>query len=171
MSARMPTQSFFPFSYAQRNSTRLHPGPSPAAFPSSCCSESGELPHFQFVEINGLRLPSPQHAYSALYEVSLRMCGVWGRGIFDLLLLSHLCCLSPTPPTKTAHQQPNEAYPKTPSRPAAAPPLLSLPCLPTGAHRRPCGATDGCQRAGGDVQWRRRQERQRQAASHHRAGG
>ncbi|EFN52332.1 hypothetical protein CHLNCDRAFT_139139 [Chlorella variabilis] len=31
-------------------------------------SEVGELPHFQFVEINGLRLPSPQHAYSALYE-------------------------------------------------------------------------------------------------------
>ncbi|KAL4434835.1 hypothetical protein ABPG77_005362 [Micractinium sp. CCAP 211/92] len=31
-------------------------------------SEAGELPKFQFVEINGLRLPSPQHAYSALYE-------------------------------------------------------------------------------------------------------
>lgn len=31
-------------------------------------SEAGELPRFQFVEINGLRLPSPQHAYSALYE-------------------------------------------------------------------------------------------------------
>lgn len=27
------------------------------------------MPPFQFVEINGLRLPSPQHAYSALYEV------------------------------------------------------------------------------------------------------
>lgn len=33
------------------------------------CSEAGEVPPFQFVEINGLRLPSPQHAYSALYEV------------------------------------------------------------------------------------------------------
>ncbi len=32
-------------------------------------SEAGEAPPFQFVEINGLRLPSPQHAYSALYEV------------------------------------------------------------------------------------------------------
>lgn len=36
---------------------------------SLLCSEAGELPKFQFVEINGLRLPSPQHAYSALYEV------------------------------------------------------------------------------------------------------
>ena len=26
------------------------------------------IPHFQFVDINGLRLPSPQHAYSSLYE-------------------------------------------------------------------------------------------------------
>ncbi|PRW61222.1 Origin recognition complex subunit 1 [Chlorella sorokiniana] len=31
-------------------------------------SEAGEAPPFQFVEINGLRLPTPQHAYSALYE-------------------------------------------------------------------------------------------------------
>jgi origin recognition complex subunit 1 len=31
-------------------------------------AEAGEVPHFQFVEINGLRLPSPQHAYSSLYE-------------------------------------------------------------------------------------------------------
>ena len=31
-------------------------------------AQSGEIPHFQFVEINGLRLPSPQHAYTALYE-------------------------------------------------------------------------------------------------------
>lgn len=29
------------------------------------------MPPFQFVEINGLRLPSPQHAYSALYEVRM----------------------------------------------------------------------------------------------------
>ena len=50
------------------------------------CSEAGELPRFQFVEINGLRLPSPQHAYSVLYEVGaasrlcLRLCSAgWGE--------------------------------------------------------------------------------------------
>lgn len=32
-------------------------------------SEAGQLPAFQFVEINSLRLPSPQHAYTHLYEV------------------------------------------------------------------------------------------------------
>lgn len=32
-------------------------------------TESGQLPAFQFVELNSLRLPSPQHAYSHLYEV------------------------------------------------------------------------------------------------------
>jgi Cdc6-like AAA superfamily ATPase len=32
-------------------------------------AESQQLPLFQFVEINGLRLPSPYHAYSRLYEV------------------------------------------------------------------------------------------------------
>lgn len=37
--------------------------------PTPPCSEAGEVPPFQFVEINGLRLPSPHHAYSALYEV------------------------------------------------------------------------------------------------------
>lgn len=31
-------------------------------------AESGDLPSFRFVEINGLRLPSPQHAYCALLE-------------------------------------------------------------------------------------------------------
>jgi origin recognition complex subunit 1 len=31
-------------------------------------SEAGDLPQFQFVEINGLRLPGPQFAYSCLYE-------------------------------------------------------------------------------------------------------
>ena len=31
-------------------------------------NEVGKVPKFRFVEINGLRLPSPQHAYSALYE-------------------------------------------------------------------------------------------------------
>lgn len=31
-------------------------------------AERGDLPCFQFVEINGLRLASPQHAYSHLYE-------------------------------------------------------------------------------------------------------
>lgn len=31
----------------------------------------GELPPFQFVEINALRLPSPHHAYVTLYEVRL----------------------------------------------------------------------------------------------------
>ena len=34
-------------------------------------STAGELPRFQFVEINGLRLPTPKHAYTALYEVSI----------------------------------------------------------------------------------------------------
>ena len=29
----------------------------------------GQLPHFQFVEINALRLPSPHHAYVCLHEV------------------------------------------------------------------------------------------------------
>ncbi|KAL0033288.1 hypothetical protein WJX77_001908 [Trebouxia sp. C0004] len=31
-------------------------------------AEAGQLPAFQFVEINSLRLPSPQHAYTYLYE-------------------------------------------------------------------------------------------------------
>jgi origin recognition complex subunit 1 len=31
-------------------------------------AQNGEIKPFQFVEINGLRLPSPQHAYSTLYE-------------------------------------------------------------------------------------------------------
>jgi len=31
--------------------------------------DAGELPHFQFVELNSLRLPSPQHVYTHLYEV------------------------------------------------------------------------------------------------------
>lgn len=31
-------------------------------------AQIGDIKHFQFVEINGLRLPSPQHAYSTLYE-------------------------------------------------------------------------------------------------------
>lgn len=31
-------------------------------------TETGDFPVFQFVEINGLRLPSPHHAYSFLYE-------------------------------------------------------------------------------------------------------
>jgi hypothetical protein len=34
-------------------------------------ASAGELPRFQFVEINGLRLPTPKHAYTALYEVSV----------------------------------------------------------------------------------------------------
>ena len=33
-------------------------------------SSAGGLPPFQFVEINSLRLPTPQHAYTHLYEVS-----------------------------------------------------------------------------------------------------
>lgn len=33
-------------------------------------AESGELPAFRFVEINALRLPSPQHAYVHLYRVT-----------------------------------------------------------------------------------------------------
>ncbi len=32
-------------------------------------SEARQLPAFQFVDINSLRLPSPQHAYTQLYEV------------------------------------------------------------------------------------------------------
>lgn len=32
---------------------------------------AGELPAFRFVELNALRLPSPQHAYCALLEVPL----------------------------------------------------------------------------------------------------
>ena len=34
-------------------------------------SEAGRLPAFQFVDINSLRLPSPQHAYTQLYEVCI----------------------------------------------------------------------------------------------------
>lgn len=34
--------------------------------------EDGGLPDFQFVDVNGLRLPTPKHAYSALHEVQLR---------------------------------------------------------------------------------------------------
>ena len=32
-------------------------------------ADGGEVPLFQFVEVNGLRLPTPKHAYTALYEV------------------------------------------------------------------------------------------------------
>jgi Cdc6-like AAA superfamily ATPase len=32
--------------------------------------DEGDLPAFRFVEINALRLPSPQHAYVQLYRVS-----------------------------------------------------------------------------------------------------
>ncbi len=32
-------------------------------------AESGEMPAFRFVEINALRLPSPQHAYVHLFRV------------------------------------------------------------------------------------------------------
>jgi len=34
-------------------------------------TEAGQLPAFQFVDINSLRLPSPQHAYTHLYEVCI----------------------------------------------------------------------------------------------------
>ena len=34
-------------------------------------AEAGKLPAFQFVDINSLRLPSPQHAYTQLYEVCI----------------------------------------------------------------------------------------------------
>jgi origin recognition complex subunit 1 len=37
-------------------------------------AKEGEIPSFQFVEINGLRLPSPQHAYSALFEALTGNC-------------------------------------------------------------------------------------------------
>ncbi len=46
--------------------------------------EEGSAHSFQFVEINGLRLPSPQHAYSTLYEVrSSRLASAqsWGAGL------------------------------------------------------------------------------------------
>lgn len=53
---------------------RLTTSPIPPSFLPLCVrSEAGDLPQFQFVEINGLRLPSPQHAYSALYEVCVRV--------------------------------------------------------------------------------------------------
>lgn len=32
--------------------------------------EAGRLANFQFVEMNSLRLPSPQHLYTYTYEVS-----------------------------------------------------------------------------------------------------
>jgi origin recognition complex subunit 1 len=31
-------------------------------------AEDGELAPFSYVEINGLKIPSPQHAYSVLWE-------------------------------------------------------------------------------------------------------
>ncbi len=39
-------------------------------------AEAGQLPPFQFVEINSLRLPSPQHAYTHLYEVPALSLGM-----------------------------------------------------------------------------------------------
>lgn len=58
------------------NAATHPPTPNPRLKPPlTTCSEAGEVPHFQFVEINGLRLPSPQHAYSALYEVSAQRAG------------------------------------------------------------------------------------------------
>lgn len=45
---------------------------------------AGGLPAFQFVEINSLRLPSPQHAYTALYEA------LTGRHFSPGIALAHL---------------------------------------------------------------------------------
>ena len=36
-------------------------------------ADAGQLPAFRFVEINALRLPTPQHAYVQLYRVRARM--------------------------------------------------------------------------------------------------
>ena len=33
-----------------------------------CGSDNQELPPFSYVEINGLKIPSPQHAYTVLWE-------------------------------------------------------------------------------------------------------
>lgn len=35
--------------------------------------EAQKLPGFQFAEMNSLRLPSPQHAYTQLYEAGLSL--------------------------------------------------------------------------------------------------
>ncbi len=35
-------------------------------------AEEGSVPRFQFVEVNGLRLPTPKHAYVRLHEVRCR---------------------------------------------------------------------------------------------------
>lgn len=43
--------------------------------------DSGELPPYRFVEINGLRLPSPEHAYTVLHEaLTGQHCG-WRRAL------------------------------------------------------------------------------------------
>lgn len=56
------------------------------------------MPPFQFVEINGLRLPSPQHAYSALYEVRMREPA---RLVACLLA----CCSGVPPGLPSAHHR------------------------------------------------------------------
>ncbi|KAG0609829.1 hypothetical protein M758_7G017000 [Ceratodon purpureus] len=43
--------------------------------------DKGELPPYRFVEINGLRLPSPEHAYTVLHEaLTGQHCG-WRRAV------------------------------------------------------------------------------------------
>ena len=58
-------------------------------------AEQGVVPRFQFVEVNGLRLPTPKHAYVRLHEVRSRpaagkgpvlpTCGVPGLGLLCTL--------------------------------------------------------------------------------------
>ena len=38
--------------------------------------ESGSLPHFNFVEINGMRLTEPRQTYSSILKVHVCVCAV-----------------------------------------------------------------------------------------------
>ena len=55
-------------------------------------AEAGQLAPFQFVEINSLRLPSPQHAYTHLYEV--RLLAAMAHVAYNQSIGLHLVSLS-----------------------------------------------------------------------------
>lgn len=42
-------------------------------------AEDGEIPPFSYVEINGLKIPTPQHAYSVLWEAISSSKGVGAK--------------------------------------------------------------------------------------------
>lgn len=144
------------------------------------CSEAGEVPKFQFVEINGLRLPSPQHAYSALYEVR-------GRAVQACMGLSiggpahgsstqsacqasskhcawcsqYMACCGECLwrvlwecmlASQTSKHVREASGTHLGISPPSPRPCMILTRAQAGAHRRPGGAADSSARAGGDVQ-------------------